>query len=95
LYNCREIEDVVEVTFTNSPLSPADFKTGECKLALLVKFGRELYVDPYEIHHIPNLADDVLVLNKWTDLEGPSWNAGSNSTVFIHLHSNPTGVIIT
>ncbi len=85
----------LQVTFTNSPLSPSDFKTGECKLALLAKFTKDMYVDPYEIQNIPGLAEDTRVLNSWTDLEGPSWSATSNSTVFIHLHSIPTGNLIT
>lgn len=49
-------------------------------------------MDPYEIQNIPGLAEDTRILNNWTDLEGPSWSAMSNSTVFIHLHSIPTGI---
>jgi len=48
-------------------------------------------VDPYEIRNIPELRDDSRVLNNWTDLESPAWLATTNSTVFIQLHSNPTG----
>jgi len=93
----RDVEDVLEVTFTNSPLSPSDFKQegGDCKLALVTKFTEDLFVDPYEIKNTPFLYNNARILNNWADLEGPAWSSSSNSTIFINLISIPTGNLIT
>lgn len=88
---CRDLEDTVEITVTNSPIPITHFMTGQCLFGILGKFSEDIYVDPYEILHERELREYIRVLNNWTDLENPAWLAKSNSTVFIQLQPVLTG----
>jgi len=91
----RDVEDTLEITVTSSPIPIHYFTSGECNFAILAEFTQDVFVDPYEISHDPQLNGHIRVLNDWTDLENPAWLAESNSTVFIQLQNILTGNLIS
>lgn len=85
----------MEITVTNSPIPLNRFSKKECKLAMLTRFVRDIYVDPYEVAQIRELRDMIQIQNNWTDLESPSWLSKSNSTVYVQLAVKATGNLIS
>jgi len=91
----RDLGDTLEITVTNSLIPLKSFVNGDCSFVIYSEFTNDIYVDPYEIDRDPALSSQIRVLNNWTDLENPAWQAKSNSTVFVHVKTIQTGNLIS